>query len=121
MAGETEKKAVKAIETVMVLKAKEVLNPYKKTVITKITTRLKNKFGNDGKPSPTVKSVGAFLKVVKELSNPEYTHKTQGSETKIKVLQFKSLTIDYKANDSDLKFNFKTNGKDASFGLGMSF
>lgn len=121
MAQNDEKRAVKAIETVTVMKIKEAVKPFEKEAIKKIATKIKNKLSSDKKPTATQKSIGAFITVVKELTNPEYTRKTMNSETKFKLLQFKKLTIDYKATDSDLNFNFKTDGKETSFGLKMSF
>ena len=95
MAAGDAKKAVKAIETVFIMKVKEELNPLVKPAINKISQRLKNRYGNDGKPSATVKSLGAAVKGLTELVQPDYTHKTETSETRFRLLQFKTLKIDF--------------------------
>ena len=116
-----EKRAQDAIMKVFTMKVKQKLNPYVKPAIKKIGNRLNNRYGNDGKPSATVKSLGATVKALSELAQPDVTVETENTKTRVRVLEFKTLKIDFNSKNSDLKFNFETNGKDAKFGLGMSF
>ena len=116
-----EVKAQNAIMKVFTIKVKQQLKPYVKPAIKKLGNRIKNRYGNDGNPSATVKSIGVTLKGLAELAQPDVTYETENSETRFRILQFKTLKIDFKSKKSDLKFNFETNGKDAKLGLGMSF
>ena len=116
-----EKKAQDAIMKVFTIKVKQELNPLVKPAIKKIGNRIKNRYGNDGNPSATVKSIGVTLKSLAELAQPDVTIETDNTKTRVRVLEFKTLKIDFNSKKSDLKFNFETNGKDTKFGLGMSF
>ena len=119
MAGNNEKRAIKAIETVIVQKVTEkVANPLK-TVLIKRAKKFAKKF--ETKPTPTIKAIGGILKLAKEIAEPTLEVTTEDSKLKIKLLQFKSLKLDYKNKNNDLNLNFETDLKKTTLGLKMSF
>ena len=119
MAENDEKRAIKAIETVIAQKVTEkVANPLK-TALVKRAKKFAKKF--EAKPTAQIKALGAFLKVAKEIAEPTLEIKTEDSKLKIKLLQFKSLKLNYINKNNDLNLNFETDLKKTSLGLKMSF
>ena len=118
-ADESEKRAVKAIETVMMMKADEkILKPIKKILIKK-GKKIAKKF--ETKPTPTIKAIAGLLQVARKIAEPTLDVKTEEGKLKIKLLEFKQLRLNYNSDNSNLKLNFETDLKKTTLGLKMSF
>lgn len=119
MAGNSEKRAIKAIETVVMQKVTEkVANPIKKILIKK-GKKIAKKF--ETKPTPTIKAIAGLLQVARKIAEPTLDVKTEEGKLKIKLLEFKQLRLNYNSDNSNLKLNFETDLKKTTLGLKMSF